>query len=398
MSFIDSYLEYTKDYESSTAFWKWSAYTTIAGVLRNSCFIRQRDLEVYPNIYTLLLAPSGVDRKNMPVVMSEKLVRSVSNTKIISGRTSIQALIQELSQSQTSEQTGRIVQGGSSIFFAPELAAAIVGDPASVGILTDIYDTKGDYSNSLKGGSFKIKNVCLSMFAASNVDMLKNEGLFDAKGTYGGLLARTFLIRPDEFRKGSSLFNSDEEAMKTEFKRLSHELREIGMRQGAMILEDAAQKAWEDWYFPFRMQQRDRTDKSGVNSRIHTSILKLAIIICVAETKQQIIRVSHIQKAIKEAMSLLPNYQEFVMGQGKSSVADIGTIILKAIYHGKDHGISKKELLQRHWNDFSHEELEKIAATFTEAGLIKLSPSLSGDIGYTMTETCIKKLFPEGGK
>lgn len=353
---------------------------------------------VYPNIYVLEIAQSSVDRKGMPIAMCEKLVRKVNNTKLIAGRTSIQALISELSLSATNPSNGHLIKGGSALFLAPELSAGLVGDAAAVGILTDIYDARGDYTNNLKGtGKFEIKNVCLSMFAASNMDMLKGEGLFDSKGILGGLLARTFLIKPDEFRPASSLFNVDMEAIEAGMKDLEHLLKEIAMVQGQMLLDEKAQDCWDAWYTPFRQSYKNRTDKSGVSGRIHTSILKLAIIFCVNDTKGRIIRKEHVERAIEEATALLPNYQEFIMGAGKSSMADSGTIVLREIYEGKDHAISRKSLLQKHWSDFDSETLDKIITTLSQAELLKMSPDLDGGVTYIMTQKCIDMLF-EGGK
>lgn len=396
MNFIDRYLEYTANYESPTAFWKWSAYATLAAVIRDSCFIRQQNLTVYPNIYVLALAQSSVDRKGMPTMMCEKLVRSINNTKLISGRTSIQALIHELGTSATNPETGKVISGGSAIFLAPELSAGLVGDSQSVGILTDIYDARGSYINNLKGsGKFEIKNICLTMLAASNADMLKGEGLFDAKGIFGGLLARTFLIKPDEFRKGSSLFNCDMVEIEAGFKELSHMLKELSMIHGPMILDVDAQTVWEDWYFPFRESYRGRTDKSGVSGRIHTSILKLAILFCLNFTKEKIIRKEHIYLAIEEATSLLPNYQEFVMGAGKNSMADVGTVVLRAIFESKDHCISKKNMLQKHWNDVDAETLDKLIDTFVQADLVKMDiDNRTSEVVYRMQPKCIDMLFP----
>lgn len=399
MNFIEKYLEYTQNYESPTSFWKWSAYATLAAIIRDSCYIRQQNLIIYPNIYVLALAQSSVDRKGMPTALCEKLVRNVNNTKLISGRTSIQALIHELAMSAT-DANGNLIKGGSALFLAPELSAGLVGDSAAVGILTDIYDARGDYTNNLKGaGKFEIKNVCLTMLAASNIDMLKGEGLFDSKGIFGGLLARTFLIKPNEFRPASSLFNTDLEKVEAGFKDLIHSLKEVSLITGPMLLDQHAQNAWEDWYVPFRESYRNRADKSGISGRIHTSILKLAIIFCLNDgCKDRIIRKHHILKAIEEATVLLPNYQEFIMGAGKSSTADIGAIVLKAIYEGKDHRVSRKILLQKHWSDFDAETLDKLISTFVQGGLINQEVG-GNEVDYIMTQKCLELLYDDkGGK
>ena len=196
MGFIKLLLEHTKPYESPESFWKWSAYCTIAAIMRDSCYIRQGDSNLYPNVYVLLLADSAVHRKGNPVRFCEKLTGKIANTKVISGRTSIQAILDELARGETHPKTGKTIKGGSSLFSAAELSAGIVNDPEAIKILTDIYDFKEEYTSRLRGtGTFHIKNICFTMMAASNESLLVD--LYDEKARTGGLLGRTFLVKPN---------------------------------------------------------------------------------------------------------------------------------------------------------------------------------------------------------
>ena len=89
---------------------------------------------------------------------------------------------------------------------AGELAAGIVGDPAAIGILIDIYDLKTDFKHHLRStGRFKIDRIVFNMLAASNADLLKE--VYTQSAVSGGLLARTFLVVPDEFRPPNSLMD-----------------------------------------------------------------------------------------------------------------------------------------------------------------------------------------------
>ena len=175
MPFIDKLMDHTRIYESPSSFWKWSAYSAIAAVLRDSCYIMQGEGHLYPNIFVLLLAESGVQRKGRPIGLCESLINKVNNTKVVSGRTSIQALLDELAYSETDPKTGNIKKGGSAVFIAPELAGGLVQDPQAISILTDIYDHKPDYVSRLRGhGKFKIDKIVLSMIAGSNGRLLKS--------------------------------------------------------------------------------------------------------------------------------------------------------------------------------------------------------------------------------
>ncbi len=102
-----------------------------------------------------------------------KNLLGTKSTKLISGRSSIQGILDELSRGETDKVTGKVTSGGSALFSASELSAGIVSDPEAVKILTDIYDFKDEYTSRLRGtGVFRIKNVCFSLVAASNEELL----------------------------------------------------------------------------------------------------------------------------------------------------------------------------------------------------------------------------------
>lgn len=389
MNFVQMYLKYTCLYESPNSFWKWSAYCTIAAILRDNCYKKQGPGATYPNIYVLFLADSAVHRKGNPVRLCEKLVKAISNTKVISGRSSIQAILDELARGETDSKTGKVLAGGSALFSARELAAGIVGDDEAVGILTDIYDYQEEYTSRLRGtGIFRIKNLCLSMCAASNEAMLVN--LYTQQAVQGGLLGRTFLIKPNEFRKGNSLF--DEEDDTEPLKGLTDRLRDIARLAGEFKFTDAARIEYDTWYYPFRDSQKDKPDKSGVAGRLHIGVLKIAMILAANETCSLVIDKRHIEEAILECMGLIPNYNSFIMSSGKSPDSACGSIILNHLYESVDHKCSRKEILFKHLTSFTIEQFDMVIDKLRQAEMISEGMEGSG-IEYRMTKKCLDTLF-----
>lgn len=392
MDFIKSFLLYTKNYESPTSFWKWAAYSTIGAVLRDNCFIKQLDILVYPNIYVLIMADSAGDRKDNPISISSQLIYKIKNTKLITGRSSIQAILDELARTETNEK-GVLLKGGSAIFSARELSAGIIGDPDAVKILTDIYSFHDIYTSRLRGqGTFHIKNVCFSMIGASNKELLID--IYDSKAVFGGLLGRTFLITPDEYRPSNSLFRN--QARPLEFDDLIPPLKEIANLRGEIILEDKAIDEYEAWYVPFRESLKKKPDRSGVAGRIHTGILKIATILTVNETGALRIQKKHIEESIEECISLMPNYSQLTMSSGKSPLSEVGSILINEIYESQDHAITKKKLLQRNWMHFDAETLDKIINTLITAGFVDQMQD-GNDVVYKLTKVCIEKLYAPKG-
>jgi hypothetical protein len=391
VSFISSYLAHTQQYESPTSFWKWSAYATIAAVVRDNVFRRQGESYLFPNMYVLLMADSSVHRKGRPVDTAEILISAINNTKLISGSTSIQALVDELGRVETDIKTGKLMRSGSGIFLAQELSAALVEDPRAIKILTDIYDYKpqGYTIRLISRSNGKVDKLVLNMLAASNEALLKS--LYNDTAIYGGLLARTFLVLPDEFRPSNSLWaQPDPES----FKCIKDLLREISTMKGEVQFEKAAEEEYDNWYIPFRNSYKNKNEKSGVVGRIHTSVLKLAMVLAVNDMTL-IIGKQHIEEAISEAMKLIPNYKAFLMTTGASKNKDeIGAFIINTMMNAADFTISRRVLLQQPilLQPEGAELLEKMMITMEAGGLVTqmISSDIREGVSYKLTPKCIE--------
>lgn len=388
--FIQQYLEHTKIYESPTSFWKFSAYAAIAAVLRDNIYKKHGDSFLYPNIYTLLLADSAVQRKGKPIELAESLVRNTCTTKIISGRTSIQSVLDELGKNETHKTTGKLIKGGAATFFAPELSAGIVQDPAAVGILTDIYDYKENYKEGLRGrGASEINKIVFTMFAGSNEALLKD--VYDLRAIHGGLLGRTFVVKPDEFRPASSLTKQPD--TKESFEKLVKLLGDIGNGlKGEVILGNLAAAEYDSWYVPFRESYRTKVDSSGIAGRLHTSILKLAIILA-ANEMNTVIQKHHIEESINECMALIPNYRTFAIGAGKGNMTAAGGVLIQALVDAPPlYKMSRKQILRVHWQEFDELEMfEKLTMMLGEAGVLKIEVD-SKDIIYSLTTKALEDM------
>lgn len=388
-NFIDDYLQYNKFFESPTSFWKWSAYAIIAAILKDSVWKQEKDGKLCPNIYVLLLADSAVQRKDRPVITCERLVNRVGNTKVISGRSSIQALLDELAGAETDPKTGRISAGGQGLFIAPELSAGIVQDPQSVDILTDIYSSRELFTSRLRGsGKFKIKNLCLSMMAASNSAMIS--GAYDTRALAGGLLGRTMLIFPNEFRPGNSLWTVEDTGITED--QLYKMLIPIAQLRGPMIFSLEAQKCFDNWYLPFRESYRFKQDGSGIAGRIHTSTIKLSMIITAAKScGSMVVCAEHMEEAIEECLSLIPNYQQLTMTTSKVPIAQIHALIMNELVGAPSGSVNRKVLLQRHIMSMDVESLDKSISTLEQAGLIN-QITIENNIVYILSDKG-KELF-----
>lgn len=385
-TFVGKFLDYTKDAESPTSFFKWAAYAGIASILRDRVFYNLGLKRIFPNIYVLLSTEvSSEHRKSTPLDIIGNLVAEINNTKLIRGRTSMQSvMIDELARSETQKKSGAILKGGSCLLCADELAAFIVEDPAAVKILTDIYDFRKEYSYGLRstGGKILIENVCVTMLAASNEEYLKE--VYDTKAIYGGLLARTFLIKPNEFRRSNSLLSVDVKKYEEGFKELTGILRAMTSINGTMIMDKDAEVEYDKWYTPLRESYRKTTNKTGVMGRIHTGVLKLSMILGIDNNGDRVIKKGDVELAISECMALLPNYDSYAMRAGKSNVAEVGAQFLMELHDSKNNFLGRRDFLFKHWTDVETEVFDQLIMTLDGAGIIQIV--LDIEPGYRMTE------------
>jgi histone H3/H4 len=348
-------------------------------------------------MYVLFLAESGA-RKGPPVNLSETLLSKAAVTKVISGRSSVQAILDELARAETDKKTGKITKAGSAIFYASEMAAGIVADPEALKILTDIYDYKTNpYKSRLRTGPcFNLDRIVFSMLAASNEAMLK--GLFGVAEIQGGFLARIFLVVPNERRPPNSLMRLDQEAFDKSLMHVIELFNEIKTLKGEFKLSEEAIDEYESWYHPFKASYSASKEVSGITGRMHTHVIKLAMIIAANELRLNITK-ADMELAINECIVLLPNYNTFTMSHHKDESGQAGGTVVAELLAAPNHRLKRKELIRRHCLVIPNyaELLDKIIISLEQADYVQQIGTKEG-IYIQLTPTCLEMLGDSGGR
>lgn len=383
-NFIDYVVKYQASTESPDDYWKWSAIACIGALMRNQVYYETQIGKVYPNIYVIILAKSGVTRKAAAPKFIGKLIQECGNTKFINGRASMQAVVRELGATYSSP-TGHTISGASGILYTEELSAFLVQDPASIPLLIDLYDYHETWQTNLISGSIKLKEVCVSMLAASNFDLLKL--VFSDVAIKGGLLGRTFFVTANKAKHRKSLLDLQMSEMSIE--PLVKHLKRINLLQGKIGTTTDSKDYYNDWYYS--VPDEILGDQQGFGSRIGTHVLKIAMIVAASRHDfKMLIEVQDFERAVRLCMPFVKAYKQMLAGVGASENSKSMALLLKLILEAPRMAIAHSTLMEKAYADFKDSaQVEALVLMLVQGGLITTIGIFIGNEnvpGYELSE------------
>ena len=387
MDFIDIFTKHTADLESPLSYIRWSAVAILSAVMRDNLYYQWTHGKIYPNIYVVIVAKSSATRKDPPIREAERFLRAIGNTKVISGRASIQAVMKVLAENYVDKDTNKRLRGAVGILMSKELSDFLVDDPVATKILTDWYDCHDIWPNNLiSSGITELRNLCVTMLAASNDELFKD--VFHHREIYGGLLARSFIITESRRRKKNSRMYADPEQENHEEELLQH-LTKISSMYGQVELTENAKRLYDDWYNSI---EDEHYDKAGVIARMHTCVLKLAMILAASHFSfDKVIHMHDVVKAIEWIQQLIRNYQTVMLGTGRCILAEPTTLVLQELMKVKNYQLTYRQLIQRLFGNVDGDTLQKVLKDLCDTGFLRPDGSL-GEPRYTLTEKFFEHL------
>ncbi len=374
MNWLQEVVEQHKEYESPSSFWWWSSLFAISAVVKDNVFLDKYLYKLYPNIYVMLHADSGL-RKSAPVSMAKQLVKLVNNTRVISGRSSIQAILKEMGTAYTVEGQG-VVHTSSAAIIASELTSALVDDPAAMSILTDMYDRQyniDEWKSLLKMETFTLKNPTVCSLTATN-EAHSNE-FFGNQDMHGGFFARTFIIYDNKPNTINSLMYPPKVA--TNYEYLSKYLKEIAGLKGEFIMQIEAREYFDGWYHDFRkmIATQEIKDDTGTLNRFDDSVLKVAMLISLANQPDLVISKPIIIESIDRCSQLIGAARRTSSKKGKSSFAEQKATVIFELLRRDPPQITRAQLNKKYYAQASSQEWDDIMKQLEIAGVINVEVS-----------------------
>lgn len=386
MAWLDELLEATSEAESPRSFIMWAGLAAIAGVMKSHVFLDKFYYKLYPNVYIMLVAKSGM-RKGFPIKIAESLVSAADTTRVISGRNSIQGIIKSLSTAFTKPSGGPPITDAAGFLVSGEFSNFIIDDPASLTILTELYDGHyvNKWENTLKGsGTETLKNVCLTLLGASNQTHLRDR--IAEKDITGGFIGRTIIVLEEKKHLINPLTKKPEKEFNLE--KLSLYLKEIAKLRGEFKYSPHGMKCYEDWYNDFSAKEHE--DKTGASERIHDNVLKVAMLMSLARRTSLILEEEDIQGAIDACISHSVSMQKVTMGSGRSDLGPLMGKVLQEMLAQPDHKITRIKLLQKYYGDFDAATLDRMMDTLIQGKYVD-TEFIGGKLTYILDPKVVEQ-------
>lgn len=356
----------TMEAETPRSFIMWAGLSAISAIKKRDVWLDKYLYKLTPNIYVLLVAKSGLRKTFAVNQIAKPLVESIGNTRIISGRNSIQGILRELGTSRTTEKGGPPLTDATAALFSGEFSNLVINDPSSLTILTDLYDShyNPEWENTLKESRDKLKNISLTMLGATNPEHFKDR--ISDIDIQGGFIARTLIIMERE----KACINPLTEPPKIRFdiNELIPYLQELAKLKGEFKWTNPAKSSFEKWYRDFSSKARE--DKTGTAERLNDHVLKVAMLLSLARDTSLELHNTDMEMAIDLCTEFTTNSRIITDGTGKSQFSRQTSKVLDILLTTPGNRISRKRLLGLIYGDLSATELDYVLNTLTEMDAI----------------------------
>lgn len=381
---LTSYLQYTDNTESPINYHIWAGLSVIAGALQRRIYLRWGLGQViYPNLYIVLIGPSGRTRKGVAINIAKDFLKQLPSVSVApessSGR---QAMILAMKRSNlnfTDPTDGRVKFHCSITAFSEELSVFLgQGDIAYLSSLTDWYDSKDDWEYETVGrGKDSLQGLCLNLLGGTAPDWIQSMIPQEALG--GGFTSRIIFIVEEKKRKivPEHIITPEEQRLQV---LLMRDLERISQLAGEVTFTNEAKDLYVNWYIAesaameagkFTVEDRRF---AGYCERRATHIRKLMLICCASRGDDLQIVGQDFRRAEELLEGAEKNMSKTFGGLGKARYSDATETIKNYI---RQMGItSHKVLLRQFYRDVDVQALNEIENTLLAMRVItvKLVP------------------------
>lgn len=379
-NWLDSYLQYTDNTESPVSYHTWCGLSVIAGALQRRVYLQWGLAEtIYPNLYVVLIGPSGRTRKGTAIGIAKDMLKRTAGITVVpessSGRQAMILAMKRASKNFEDPIDGKIKFHCSVTAFSEELSVFLgQGDIAYLSNLTDWYDSKDDWEYETVGrGKDSLQGLCLNLCGGTAPDWIQSMIPQEALG--GGFTSRVIFIVEERKRKIVPEYVVDDATRELGAK-LVRDLERIGNLSGEMSFDKEGKDAYVQWYIDQDTKLSagkpaiPDTRFAGYCERRATHLRKLMLICSASRGDDLKLTKADFTKALSLMEAVEVNMPRTFGGLGKARLSDEMATVREFI---KQMGTTtRKALLQRYFRDIDPMALSTAEQALQQAGLIKV--------------------------
>lgn len=379
-NWLDAYLEYTDNSESPLSYHTWCGLATIAGALQRKVYLKWGIGQViYPNLYVVLIGPSGKTRKGVALGIAKDLLKQIPGITVApessSGKQSTILVMKRAGIDFVDPTDNKTKRHCSVTAFSEELSVFLgQSDIAYLSSLTDWYDSKDDWEyETVARGKDSIKGVCLNLVGGTAPDWIQSMIPHEAIG--GGFTSRVIFIVEESKRKLVPEHTMTVRELDLQQK-LVRDLERISKMTGDMHMTPEAKQLYVNWY----VEQNNLSENghpavddprfAGYNERRATHLRKLLLVASASRGDDLLILPDDFNMARRLLEGAEVNMHKTFGGFGKSRMSDATELIKN--YVEKVGITTRKVVLQRFYRDVDVQSLNVVEDTLRQMGCVRV--------------------------
>lgn len=382
--YLTTYLKFTDKSEPPTSYHIWVCLSVIAAAMQRKVYLRWGFKTLYPNLYTVLIGPSGC-RKGTAMNIGKDLLQEINGINLASESVTREALIRDMKDGITTftDPTDQMLKFHSSVTVISEELSVFLGQQnvKFLADLTDWFDCSDQWTYRTKGsGTDKLVGVCVNILGATAPDWLRSILPQEAFG--GGFTSRVIFV-VEEAKKQIVPNPTIPPEILALRPALVHDLEQIAAMAGEMIFLDETMELYTAWYI-----QQSKTPAikdphfAGYCERRAVHVLKLSMVMSASRSCDRIIRAQDFKRALALLESVEPKMPRAFMGLGRAKYSEMTSQLYA--YLQKEHRASAAQILDKFDVDLDEYTLQLIMKTLAARKAVEITyDSSKGETYYT---------------
>lgn len=382
--YLTTYIKFTDKTEPPTNYHLWTCLSVIAAAMQRKCYLRWGFKTLYPNLYVVLIGPSGC-RKGTAMSIGKDLLLEINGLNLSSESVTREALIRDMKDGITTftDPTDQMVKFHSSVTVLSEELSVFLGQQnvKFLADLTDWFDCGDSWTYRTKGsGTDKLVGVCVNILGATAPDWLRSILPQEAFG--GGFTSRVIFV-VEEAKKQIVPNPTIPPEILALRPSLVHDLEQISAMAGEMVFTDETMEIYTAWYIK---QSKSPAIKdphfAGYCERRAIHVLKLSMVMSASRSCDRIITPADFKRALALLENVEPKMPRAFMGLGRAKYSDMTSQLYE--YLSRVNRCSQSEILNKFDVDLDEYTLQLIMKTLQARKVVKIEYSSgNGETYYT---------------